>query len=292
MMDPKLYAQLTMEMDQLSSSLNQFKKQLWWDQISNALRSLLEPYELKPVLQIVIPFLGLLLGFILGHSLLGIWAGVFFGLLLAGYLAYLFFRILFVGDLAEIQKSCQDLPAKIEALTTQLAEKKRDFEAAYLEGLNAAKQKVDPKTGKSKDEKSAKEEPEGDSASTLPRISKWRSSSPAEFRSLVESTFRELGYQVQVPEKVNQFGVQLIVFHSAQRIVVKIVGEPIQVTQGAVQQVFSAKTHFDCDCCLVITPGTFSMDARKLARSTKVILVGQLEMEKFLSGNVFPKIVQ
>lgn len=328
-MDPDQFAQLSMELAELQRKLKAKKRELWLDQVSLRLRRVVEPYEMKPVLLIVGTFLGLFLGLLLSLTIIGFWLGLLLGVLLACCLGAFFVRTLYWKDTESVRRICQLGPADVANLQKKKAEKNRDFEAAFAAAVQRKDQeeqkdqrqlanrqslsshhsgqgaKKVPKNEKASNRKlenirkGTKVSGNGSSGSLscdldssgVPSTQRWRTCSPAEFRVLVEGTFRNLGYKLQIPQNDSQLGVHLIAYHSAQRIVVKVVPEPIQVTQGAVQQVFSAKIHLECDSSLVITPGTFSIDARKLAKSTKAILIGQIEMNKFLEGRVFPRIM-
>jgi len=299
------------ELRQLKNKIGGRKRELWIDRVSLKLREVTEPYEMKPVLLIVGTFLGLFLGFLLSLTVIGFWIGLFIGGLLAAGVGLFLFRTLYWKSTQVVRECCKVGPSQIAELEKEYVEKSRDFEAARSAFLHQqSKNEADKANGESSmpqaeaprengtkrnsDPTSNKEESKsGQPASEdIPVLGgKWRTCSPAEFRGLVEKSFRQLGYKLQIPQNDSQLGVHLIAYHSAQRIVVKIVPEPIQVTQGAVQQVFSAKTHLECDSSLVITPGTFSLDARKLAKSTKTIMVGQIEMNRFLEGRVFPRIL-
>jgi len=128
------------------------------------------------------------------------------------------------------------------------------------------------------------------SVDTRPAVPAWRNLTGGPFESCVVSIFRGLGYRVQRIEPNRRQGVDLVVYHSAQRVAIKVQGGQLQLTNSAIQQVYAGMTLYDCQSCAVITNGSFSESARQIARSTKCVLISELQMQRLVAGKIFPRL--
>lgn len=108
-----------------------------------------------------------------------------------------------------------------------------------------------------------------------------------EFEEYLRVLFRERGYHVLLTPATGDFGADLILSDKNKKIVVQAKRYKKNVGLKAVQEVSTAKNHFNADECWVVTNSYYTEPAKKLAASNKVRLVDRellikwmLEMKK------------
>ncbi|MFD1030255.1 restriction endonuclease [Metaplanococcus flavidus] len=103
-----------------------------------------------------------------------------------------------------------------------------------------------------------------------------------EFEEYLRILFRERGYQVQLTPTTGDFGADLILSAKNQKVVVQAKRYKKNVGLKAVQEVSTAKSHFNADECWVVTNSYYTEPAKKLAASNRVRLVDRELLMKWM----------
>lgn len=103
-----------------------------------------------------------------------------------------------------------------------------------------------------------------------------------EFEALLRRLFIAMGYRVQMIGGVGDQGGDLIAVYDGKRYLVQAKRYKGSVGNSAVQQAFTAKPHYDCDEALVVTSGSFTKEAKALAKTSRVQLVAKEELQRNL----------
>ena len=103
-----------------------------------------------------------------------------------------------------------------------------------------------------------------------------------EFEEYLRVLFRERGYQVQLTPTTGDFGADLILSAKNQKIVVQAKRYKKNVGLKAVQEISTAKNHFNADECWVVTNSSYTEPAKKLAASNRVRLVDRELLMKWM----------
>lgn len=103
-----------------------------------------------------------------------------------------------------------------------------------------------------------------------------------EFEEYLRVLFRERGYQVQLTPATGDFGADLILSVKNKKIVVQAKRYKKNVGLKAVQEISTAKNHFNADECWVVTNSYYTEPAKKLAASNKVRLVDRELLMKWM----------
>lgn len=94
-----------------------------------------------------------------------------------------------------------------------------------------------------------------------------------EFEIFLEGLYKKKGYKVERTSYVKDYGADLIITNaSGKRAAVQAKRYKGNVGKSAVQEIYAAKSHYDCDFAIVVTNSDFTNPAKQLAQSCNVIL--------------------
>ncbi|HHY76704.1 MAG TPA: restriction endonuclease [Firmicutes bacterium] len=94
----------------------------------------------------------------------------------------------------------------------------------------------------------------------------------ARFEDWLASFFRARGYRVETTPRAGDYGVDLILEKNGHKTVVQAKRWKGSVGVTAIQEVYAGKTLYGADAAMVVTNSRFTDDARRLAKSTGVVL--------------------
>lgn len=97
--------------------------------------------------------------------------------------------------------------------------------------------------------------------------------SPEAFESHVADTYAALGYTASVTPRVGDQGIDVLAQRGQERIGIQCKRTTEAVSNGAVQEAYAGKAHYQCSSASVIALGGFTRAARSLASTTGVALV-------------------
>jgi restriction system protein len=103
-----------------------------------------------------------------------------------------------------------------------------------------------------------------------------------EFEEYLQVLFRERGYHVQLTPATGDYGADLILSKKDQKIIVQAKRYKKNMGLKAVQEISTAKNHFNADECWVVTNSHYTEPARKLAASNRVRLVDRELLMKWM----------
>lgn len=93
------------------------------------------------------------------------------------------------------------------------------------------------------------------------------------FEEFLIGLLKQRGYKVSLHSVTGDFGANLIITKCHKRIVVQLKRYKKKVELKAVQEIVSAKDHYNADDCWVITNNYFTDPAVALAKSNNVVLI-------------------
>lgn len=93
-----------------------------------------------------------------------------------------------------------------------------------------------------------------------------------EFEDYLFNLFKNLGYEVESTPASNDYGADLIITKSNEKIVVQAKRYSSPVGISAVQEVIGAKNYYNANKCLVVTNNYFTPNAIELAKCNNVEL--------------------
>jgi restriction system protein len=93
------------------------------------------------------------------------------------------------------------------------------------------------------------------------------------FEEYLKALLKDVGYRVKLTPASGDFGADLVLTTSDQRIIVQAKRYKKNVGIKAVQEIATAKSHYNADECWVITNSFFTEPAKRLASSNHVRLV-------------------
>ncbi|WP_230200232.1 restriction endonuclease [Bacillus niameyensis] len=102
------------------------------------------------------------------------------------------------------------------------------------------------------------------------------------FEEYLGVLLKSRGYHVRLTPKTGDFGADLVISKDKRKIIVQAKRYKNKVGIKAVQEIASAKTHYQADECWVITNSFFTEPARKLATSNQVRLINRTELMKWM----------
>ena len=114
----------------------------------------------------------------------------------------------------------------------------------------------------------------------------WKAMRAVEFEAFLERVFTELGYTVETTKVTGDQGVDLVVGHRDKRIAIQVKGYENSVSNGAVQEAHTGKSHYRCDASAVITNSRFTRSATELASSVRCQLVDEYSLPNLIMGQV------
>lgn len=104
-----------------------------------------------------------------------------------------------------------------------------------------------------------------------------------EFEEYLRDLYDALGYSV-LKTDINDQGADLIVMHGNEKIVIQAKRYKNKVNNSAIQQVFTAKSFYDCDRAIVITNSQYTKSAREVAEKVGVELWDSISLNSMLSS--------
>jgi hypothetical protein len=96
---------------------------------------------------------------------------------------------------------------------------------------------------------------------------------PEDFERHVASTFEQLGYRVSLTRRVGDQGIDVIAERGDERMGIQCKRTTETVSNGAVQEAYAGKAHYNCTSSAVVSLGGFTAPARSLASTTGVQLL-------------------
>jgi HJR/Mrr/RecB family endonuclease len=251
------------------------KRQLSYLQFSRWLRKPADDYALwRPGLLLVGAGFAAVLCFVVFDSLLHSPTTVYGG--------SLFGAAAMAGTLALLLKYPSDL-----ALPSAIADAvERDLEFSLransaLKSLAAAKQQI---ITLSAERMNLLQSVEWQRAALLNR--NWRAMRDTEFEEYLVEVFCSLGAAARRTGKSGDQGVDLVVEIGDRCVAVQAKGYHHSVSNNAVQEAVTGKTHYQCCSAAVITNSYFTKSAIELALSNNCALIGEAEFPDFVMGRV------
>lgn len=92
------------------------------------------------------------------------------------------------------------------------------------------------------------------------------------FEEWLANFFRARGYGAKTTPRTGDYGVDLVLERDGQTTVVQAKRWKGSVGVTAIQEIYAGKTHYGADAAIVVTNSRFTFEARRLAKSTGVIL--------------------
>ena len=92
-----------------------------------------------------------------------------------------------------------------------------------------------------------------------------------------------MGYKVSLTKKSKDFGVDLILEKNGKKTIMQAKCYSGTVGVSAVQEIISARNHYNIFDAIVMTNQRFSKEAQILAEESKVMLAGKEELEGLVS---------
>ena len=110
-------------------------------------------------------------------------------------------------------------------------------------------------------------------------ISQINAMTGVEFENYLKLLFEKMGYTVSLTKKSKDFGVDLILEKNGKKTILQAKCYSNTVGVSAVQEIISARNHYNIFDAIVMTNKTFSKEAQILAEENKVMLAGKEELE-------------
>jgi len=102
------------------------------------------------------------------------------------------------------------------------------------------------------------------------------------FEEYLQGLLKHKGYKVSLTPVTGDYGADLVLSTTDKRVVVQAKRYNKKVGLKAVQEIVSAKGHYNADECWVITNNYFTAPAVKLATSNKVVLIDRDLLMKWM----------
>ena len=106
--------------------------------------------------------------------------------------------------------------------------------------------------------------------------------SGTEFEKYLKILFEQMGYNVQLTKKSKDYGVDLILEKKNKRTIVQAKCYNHTVGVSAVQEIISARAHYDIYQAMVVSNQNFSKEAETLALENDVMLIAKDKLEDFI----------
>lgn len=113
-------------------------------------------------------------------------------------------------------------------------------------------------------------------------ISQLNSLSGVEFEMYLKILFEKMGYNVQMTKKSKDFGADLILEKNGQKNIVQAKRFSHTVGISAVQEIISARAHYNVHGAIVVSNQNFSKEAQILATENDVLLAGKTELQSLI----------
>lgn len=114
-------------------------------------------------------------------------------------------------------------------------------------------------------------------------ISQINSFTGEEFERYLKNLFEQMGYRVSLTKKSKDYGVDLILEKHKKQTIVQAKCYSHTVGISAIQEIISARKHYNIFDAIVITNNTFSKEAQLLADENKVMLAGGKELVELIA---------
>lgn len=106
--------------------------------------------------------------------------------------------------------------------------------------------------------------------------------SGTEFEQYLKLLFEKMGYKVQTTKKSKDFGADLILEKKGIKTIVQAKRLSHTVGISAVQEIISARKHYNISQAMVVSNQNYSKEAEILANENQVILAGTNELETMI----------
>ncbi|OAI09359.1 restriction endonuclease [Methylomonas lenta] len=106
--------------------------------------------------------------------------------------------------------------------------------------------------------------------------------SGTEFEIFLAGLFSSHGYQVELTPTTGDYGADLLLFKSGQRIAVQAKCYTGSVGVSAVQEALAGMAYYQCHAAWVVTTGNFTTNAVELGYRSNVQLVDSTELGKLI----------
>ncbi len=116
----------------------------------------------------------------------------------------------------------------------------------------------------------------------LPEIDKM---SGTEFEEFLAQLFRRLGYKVELVGGMADYGADLIVEKDNVRTAVQAKCWKTPITVKAIQEINTAKAHYNATQAMVVTNSRFTSNARTLANENHVQLMDRAKLASLILQN-------
>lgn len=116
------------------------------------------------------------------------------------------------------------------------------------------------------------------------RITNIDSLSGVEFETFIANYFKYLGFKTTTTPTTGDNGVDIIAKRSGFSLGIQAkLYYKHNISNSAIQEVFSGKSYYKCDYAMVVTNWTFSKPAQKLAKELKVAIIDREMLSKLLT---------
>lgn len=99
-----------------------------------------------------------------------------------------------------------------------------------------------------------------------------------EFENYLAKLFEDFGFEVETTPTTGDYGADLLLYKSQQKIAVQAKCYSGSVGVSAVQEAISGMMYYQCHSAWVVTTGNFTANAFELAQKSKVRLIGRNEL--------------
>lgn len=103
-----------------------------------------------------------------------------------------------------------------------------------------------------------------------------------EFEEYLAGLFQQLGYVVELTPTTGDYGADLLLYKSGERIAVQAKCYTGSVGVSAVQEALSGMAYYQCQSAWVVTTGNFTPNAGELAKKSNVRLIDSTELGKWI----------
>ena len=106
---------------------------------------------------------------------------------------------------------------------------------------------------------------------------------PIEYEHAICEVFTNCGWNAQVTKASGDQGVDVIAELNGVRVAVQCKLYSSPVGNKAVEEVFAAKTHYDCQLAIVVTNNSYTPSAKQLASTCGVELLHHDELTNWIA---------
>lgn len=103
-----------------------------------------------------------------------------------------------------------------------------------------------------------------------------------QFEEFLKLRYEKLGYKVELTPKTGDFGADLVLYKESQKIVVQAKRYSRTVGIKAIQEINSAKPHYNAAEAWAVTNNYYTKAAKELAASNQVRLIDRDDLIQFL----------